>query len=137
MDREGIYAARSVIAIGADGENEAGGSNAQTPPPSPASLLDVQPDNDNSQSSADPGSINVKPARSPVPDSALPEQKPPQPAEQPAQTFVPKPEAAKRPDPKIQAARESAREDRINDADQAARDRGSIPQREEARRNRR
>jgi hypothetical protein len=45
MDREGIYAARSVREIGAKGEDKAGGSNAQKPPAGPESLLDVQPDN--------------------------------------------------------------------------------------------
>ena len=47
MDREGIYTARSAREIGADGEGKAGGSNAEKPPRSPESLLDVQPDNGN------------------------------------------------------------------------------------------
>jgi hypothetical protein len=125
MDREGIYAARSVTAIGADGEGKAGGSNAQKPPPGPESL-DVQPDDGNFQSSAGPESLNVEQARSPVPNSALPARDPLQPAVQPAQDFSLKPEATSRPDPEI---REDLRDDRINEADQAARERGSLPPR--------
>jgi hypothetical protein len=111
MDREGIYAARSVTAIGADGEGKAGGSNAQKPPPGPESLLDVQPDNGNFQSAAGPESLLIEPARSPVPDSALPERKPGQPANQPAQISILEPKVTKRLDPEDRAA---ARKERID-----------------------
>jgi hypothetical protein len=63
MDLEGKNAARSVTATRADGKGKAGGSNAQKPPPRPESLLDVQPDNDNSQSSAGPESLLTEPTR--------------------------------------------------------------------------
>ena len=75
MDREGIYTARSAREIGADGEGKAGGSNAEKPPRSPESLLDVQPDNGNFQSSASPDTLDIQPDngafRSSSPDSAL------------------------------------------------------------------
>lgn len=109
MSMEGFYAARSVTEIGADGDGKPSGSNAQKPPPGPESLLDVQPDNGNLRSSS--------------PDSALPEREPDQPANQPAQIFILRPEATKRPDLEDRAA---AREERINALD---RDGGSIPER--------
>jgi hypothetical protein len=98
MDREGIYAARSVTAIGADGESEAGGSNAQKPPPGPESL-------------------NVDPARSPVPDSALPARELHEPADQPAQISILKRADATKPlSPEIEAARAAARAERRDPA---------------------
>ena len=114
MDLEGIYAARSVRAIGADGEGKAGGSNAQKPPPGPESL-DVQPDNGNFQSSAGPESLDIQPDngafRSSNPDSALPERELHEPADQPAQISILGPEATKRPDSEDRA---EARKERID-----------------------
>jgi hypothetical protein len=115
----------SVTEIGAGGTGKAGGSNAQKPHPDPASL-DVQPDNGKSQSSTSPENLNVEPARSPVPDSALPPRGPHEPADQPAQISTRTSEPANWPDPKSRA---QARQDRIDEADQAARDGGSIPPR--------
>src|SRR5690348_3003994 len=97
MDREGIYTARSAREIGADGEGKAGGSNAEKPPRSPESLLDIQPDNGAFRSSS--------------PDSALRERELHELADQPDQIFNLKPEATKRPDPEDRAA---AREERID-----------------------
>ena len=117
MSMEGIYAARSVTAIGADGEGKAGGSNAQKPPPGPETLLDVQPDNGNSPSSASPESLNVEPARSPVPDSALPPRELPEPADQPAQISIPKRADATKPlSPEEEAARAATRAERRDPA---------------------
>jgi|SRR5689334_13323367 hypothetical protein len=107
MDLEGKNAARSVTATRADGKGKAGGSNAQKPPPRPESLLDVQPDNDNSQSSAGPESLLTEPTRSSVQDSALPARV----LHQHAQVFNLRPEATKWRDAEDIAA---AREDRID-----------------------
>jgi hypothetical protein len=135
MDREGIYAARSVTAIGADGEGKAGGSNAQKPPPGPESL-DVQPDDGKFQSSAGPESLNVEPARSPVPASALPARELHEPADQPAQISILKRAGATKPlSPEIEAARAAARAERRDPAYEADRDDGSrLPEREDLRR---
>jgi len=115
MDREGIYTARSAREIGADGEGKAGGSNAEKPPRSPESLLDVQPDNGNFRSSASPDSLDIQPDngafRSSSPDSALRERELHELADQPDQIFNLKPEATKRPDPEDRAA---ARKERID-----------------------
>lgn len=115
MSMEGYYAARSVSEIGADGDGKAGGSNAQKLSPGPESLLDVQPDNGNFQSSAGPDSLDIQPDngafRSSSPDSALPERELHEPADQPAQISILGPEATKRPDPEDRAA---AREERID-----------------------
>ena len=119
MEREGIYAARSAREIGADGEGKAGGSNAQKPPPGPESLLDMQSDNGNFQSSAGPESLLTEPARSPVPDSTLPARKPHPPAQ------ISFPRSAERPDFDRNAALEERRDPtRQPDCDDGSRLRG-------------
>jgi hypothetical protein len=100
------------------------------PPHDPKSSLD-QPDNGNSQPSSDPKLIDVEQAP-PALSSPIPARERTEPADQPAQASILEPEATKR---SSAADRAAAREDRINDAEQEARNRGSIPPREEATRN--
>lgn len=120
MDMEGIHAAdaaQSVTGQGADGTGKPTGSSAPGLP------------------SPDPESLLTEPARSPDPESALPARKPPQNPQNP-QNLTLSPNVARKPPSGRE--RDEARKERINEADQAARDGGSsLPECEEARRNRR
>jgi hypothetical protein len=130
MSMLGINAATAASATAKDagGPGKAGGSSDDER--SAREELNVEPDNGKSQSSAGPEILNVEPARSPVPDSALPARELPRNPRNPQNPIL-SPYVARKTPPgwDRERDREDARIDRINEADQAARDRGSLPPR--------
>jgi hypothetical protein len=108
-----INAATSASANGKDAGVPGNASGSRDDERSELKKLNVEPDNGKSQSSADLESLNVEPARPPVPHGTLRGRGPLQPAVQPGQVFNLEPEAASRNDPQTRA---DLREDRENEA---------------------
>ena len=115
-DMEGISAATSASATGKDAGGPGNASGSSDDERRRRESLDVPPDNGIS--------------RSPSPDGALPERELPQSPQDPQNPIL-SPNVARKPPPgwDRERDREDARIDRINEADQAARDRGSLPPR--------